>query len=183
MKKNVFVITGSSRKNGNSAAMAEAFIRGAEEQGHAVRRFDTAFHKLAGCMACDRCWSDEKACVMNDDWQEFAAGLEAADVVVFSYPMYWSSAPAQLKAAIDRLYSYCSAKTLRPLTGKRCILLLCGECEGKEIFDQALAMHQGLNGYFSWEDAGKLLVDGVFEAGAIEKTDALEQAFTMGKGI
>lgn len=184
MKKNVFVITGSPRRDGNSERMAKAFIRGAKEAGHSIETFDAAFRKISGCTACDQCWTrGGKACVINDDWQEFAKKLEGADVVVFAYPLYWSSAPAQLKLAIDRLYSYCSSKTERPLTGKESVLLLCGECIGQEIFQEALAMHEGLNGYFNWTPAGTLTIDGVFERGAIEKTDALDRAYQLGKAL
>ncbi|MBQ8145124.1 MAG: flavodoxin family protein, partial [Butyricicoccus sp.] len=172
------------RIDGNSAAMAKSFIRGAVEAGHSVDTFNAAFHSLRGCTACDRCWTHGgRACIIDDDWQEFADKLERADVVVFAYPLYWSAMPAQLKLAIDRLYAYCSPKTARPLTDKQSILLLCGECEGQEIFKDALATHEGLNGYFSWTDGGKLLVDSVFERGAIEKTDALARACEMGRSL
>lgn len=39
----IVVITGSHHKNGTSAHLAAAFIRGAEETGHEVCRFDAAF--------------------------------------------------------------------------------------------------------------------------------------------
>ena len=38
----ITVITGSPRKNGTSNYMADEFIRGAEESGHEVYRFDSA---------------------------------------------------------------------------------------------------------------------------------------------
>lgn len=39
----ITVITGSPRKQGNSFAMTDAFIRSAEQRGHTVQRFDAAF--------------------------------------------------------------------------------------------------------------------------------------------
>ena len=36
MSKNIVVITGSPRKNGNSFAMTESFIKAAEAKGHTV---------------------------------------------------------------------------------------------------------------------------------------------------
>ena len=39
-KMKIVVLTGSPRRNGNSAYLAEQFIKGAEEQGHEVFRFD-----------------------------------------------------------------------------------------------------------------------------------------------
>lgn len=40
MSKKIVVITGSPRRNGNSFAMTEAFIREAVKKGHTVTRFD-----------------------------------------------------------------------------------------------------------------------------------------------
>ena len=48
----IVVLTGSPRRNGNSAYLAEQFIKGAEERGHEVFRFDCAFKKVAPCRAC-----------------------------------------------------------------------------------------------------------------------------------
>ena len=44
----ITVITGSPRKQGNSFAMTDAFIRSAEQRGHIVQRFDAAFLKIGG---------------------------------------------------------------------------------------------------------------------------------------
>lgn len=180
MAKNVFIMTGSPRKDGNSARLANAFAKGAQEHGHNVEFFHAAFRSFSGCRACDQCWTKGKACIMQDDWQEFSDKLEKADVVVFAYPMYWNTMPAQLKAAIDRLYSYCSPKALRSLNGKQTALLLCGECLGEEIFADALHGQDSMTRYFQWEEIGRVLVDGVFEAGKVEETDGLERAYQLG---
>lgn len=51
MSKKIVVITGSPRKNGNSFAMTEAFIRAVDEKGHTVTRFDAALKKVgADCL-------------------------------------------------------------------------------------------------------------------------------------
>ena len=53
MSKKIVVITGSPRKNGNSFAMTDAFIKAAEEKGHRVTRFDAAEMNVSGCHACE----------------------------------------------------------------------------------------------------------------------------------
>ena len=68
MSKKIVVITGSPRKNGNSFAMTEAFIKAAEEKGHTVIRFDAAMKKAGGCHACETCYSTGKACTFDDDF-------------------------------------------------------------------------------------------------------------------
>lgn len=183
MNRNILVITGSPRKEGNSNRMADALTKGAREAGHTVETFETAFHNISGCTACARCWTGGRACVIQDDWQELSEKMEAADILVFAYPLYWSTMPAQMKAAIDRLFSYCSSNCVRPLTGKAYVTLLCGECEGDSIFREARAVHKGLEGYFSWKQIGELAVHSVFEAGAVERTDALERAYQMGRSL
>ena len=50
----IVVLTSSPRKNGNSAYLAEQFIKGAEEKGHEVFRFDCAFKQVEPCRACNR---------------------------------------------------------------------------------------------------------------------------------
>ena len=51
----ITVISGSPHKEGTSAVLVQEFIRGAEEAGHEVYRFDAAFRKIHPCMACDKC--------------------------------------------------------------------------------------------------------------------------------
>ena len=84
----IVVLTGSPRKNGNSAYLAEQFIKGAEEKGHEVFRFDCAFKQVEPCRACNRCGMDGP-CIFNDDFQELRPHLIDADMVVFATPMYY----------------------------------------------------------------------------------------------
>lgn len=106
MSKKIVVITGSPRKNGNSAAMADAFIQAAEARGHAVTRFDAALKQVGGCRACETCFKTGKACSLDDDFNTVAPAILEADAVVFVTPVYWYSIPAQIKGVIDRLYSF-----------------------------------------------------------------------------
>ena len=46
----ITVLTGSPRENGTSNYMADEFIRGAEESGHEVYRFDTARADIKNCI-------------------------------------------------------------------------------------------------------------------------------------
>ena len=106
MSKNILVITGSPRKNGNSFAMTDAFIIAAKAKGHSVTRFDAALNKkIGGCHACETCFKSGKACSFDDDFNMVAPLIEKADAIVFTMPVYWYSIPAQIKGVIDRIYS------------------------------------------------------------------------------
>lgn len=63
----IVVITGSHHKNGTSAHLAAAFIRGAEETGHEVCRFDAAFRQVHPCIACETCHNTDRGCAFADD--------------------------------------------------------------------------------------------------------------------
>ena len=91
MSKKIVVITGSPRKNGNSSAMTEAFIKAAEAKGHSVTRYDTAFMNVGGCHACETCFKTPKACSYDDDFNTMAPTILEAGAVVFTMPVYWLS--------------------------------------------------------------------------------------------
>ena len=94
MSKKIVVITGSPRKDGNSFAMTDAFIRAAQAKGHTVTRFDAAMMKIGGCHACETCFKTGKACSFDDDFNLIAPAVLEADALVFTIPVYWYSIPA-----------------------------------------------------------------------------------------
>ena len=57
MSKNILVLTGSPRKNGNSDQLADAFIAGAQRAGHTTVKYTTADKNIKGCIDCKTCFS------------------------------------------------------------------------------------------------------------------------------
>ncbi len=182
-KKNILVLTGSPRRNGNSDRMADAFIKGALSVGHEVTKFETAKKEIGGCKACKTCWSKGKPCSFRDDFDELAPLLEAADVIVFSTPLYWFGFTAQIKSAIDRMYAYIGKSCKRPLKIKESLLLVCGADDEMKIFDGIIATYKEIAHYMKWEDKGVLAVPKVNEKGDIGATDALVKAEGYGKSL
>jgi multimeric flavodoxin WrbA len=179
--KNILVLTGSPRKEGNSDLMANAFIRGAKAQGHKITKFEAARKTIGGCRACGKCWSQGNACVFRDDFSELEPLVETADVLVLVSPLYWFSMSAQIKAAVDRLNAYDAPNCQRPLHIKESILLTCGD--GSEVFDGIIKTYSYMVDYMKWRNAGILSVPNVKEKGDILKTDALLQAELLGRKI
>ena len=103
-KMKITVLTGSPRANGNSACLAEQFIKGAQEKGHEIYRFDCAFKHIETCRACNRCGMNG-TCIFDDDFLELRPKLIEADMVVFASPMYYFGVSAQMKRVIDRFYA------------------------------------------------------------------------------
>lgn len=181
MSKKIVVITGSPRIDGNSFAMTDAFIRAAEEKGHSVTRFDAAQKNVGGCHACETCYKTGKACSFDDDFNEIAPALLEADVVVFSMPVYWYSIPAQIKAVIDKMYSFCVAG--KDIAGKECMLIACCEEDDQSVLDGVRIPIERTAALVKWHMAGEVLVPGVLNVGDIEKTDGCRQAAALAEKL
>lgn len=174
MSKKIVVITGSPRKNGNSFAMTDAFIKAAEEKGHTVTRFDAAMKKLYGCHACETCYSTGKACSFDDEFNTLAPSILEADVIVFTMPVYWYSIPAQIKSVIDRIFSMVVGG--KDISGKECALITCCEEEDVTVMDGVRIPIERTAALNKWKMIGEVLIPGVLNAGDIEKTGGCKQA-------
>lgn len=181
MGKKVVVITGSPRKNGNSFAMTDAFIKAAEAKGHTVTRFDAALQKVGGCHACETCFGTGKACSFDDDFNLIAPAIEEADVIVFTTPLYWYSFPAQIKGVIDRIYSFYVAG--KDIAGKECALITCCEEEDASMLDGIVVPYKRSIELLRWKSVGEVLVPGVFKVGDINKTDGCARAAALADKI
>lgn len=181
MSKNILVLTGSSRKGGNSDKLADAFIAGAQQAGHTTVKFTTANRRINGCIDCQTCFSKGTACSVPDDFSELAPLLEQADMVVFATPMYWFSFPAQLKAAIDKFYSFLISK--RTLKIKECALLVTGGLEDETKFDGIVTSYKIIAEFQNWRDSGVIIVPGLHDKDDILKTEGLKRAEALGKNI
>ena len=181
MSKKIVVITGSPRKNGNSFAMTDAFIKAAEEKGHSVVRFDAAMKHVGGCHACETCFKTEKACSFDDDFNTIAPAILEADAVVFTMTVYWYSIPAQIKCVIDKLFSFCVAG--KDIAGKTCALITCCEENDMSIMDGVRIPMERSAALLKWNMVGEVLVPGVLNAGDIEKTDGCKQAAALAEKI
>lgn len=181
MKKNIVVITGSPRKNGNSFAMTDSFIRAAQKKGHTVTRFDAAMMKIGGCHACETCFRTGKACSFDDDFNWIAPAILAADVIVFTMPVYWYSIPAQIKGVIDRIYSLVVGG--KDISGKQCILIACCEEEDLSVLDGVRIPIERTAALNKWKMAGEVLVPGVLKPGDIAKTDGCQRAAALAEQL
>ena len=177
MGKKIVVITGSPRKNGNSFAMTDAFIRAAEAKCHAVTRFDAAAMNLGGCHACETCYKSGKACSYDDDFNTIAPAILEADAVVYTMPVYWYSIPAQIKCVIDKVFSLVVGG--KDVAGKECALITCCEEEDVSVMDGVRVPIERSAALLKWKMVGEVLVPGVLNEGDIAKTDGCAQAAAL----
>ena len=179
--KNILVLTGSPRENGNSTLLANAFIEGARTSGNEVTSFDAGKMKVNGCDACSACSVEGATCPFNDDFTKLIPSLEKADIIVFCTPLYYFTFPSQLKSVIDRLCFFASGH--RNLKIKESILIACGCLDDMEIFDGIVKTYELIAKYTDWQNMGILTIPTIAEIGDINNTDGLEKARNLGLSI
>lgn len=132
--RNLLVLVGSPRKAGNSATLASAVQRGAEDQGTRVtlRFIDEAISSFL--RDCRTCRLPDGECAIADDFRTlFFDDFLPADGVVFCSPVYWYGLSAQTKAFFDRTFCYYAAsypdseQVMEKMSRKRIGLVLASE--------------------------------------------------------
>lgn len=176
----LIVMTGSPHKHGTTNVLVEAFIRGAEEAGNEVTRFDCAFAKVHPCIGCEQCVTGNDGCVFKDDLYQLCPELIEADAVVFATPLYYHGYSAQLKAAIDRFHGIDELLQKSP---KKSALLAAGANPNKWIMDGILTTYHTELRYLGWQDVGSVLATGCYAAKDIEQTEFPRQAYLLGKNF
>ena len=179
MSKNILILSGSPRKNGNTDRLVAAFRESAEAEGKSVTVFRTADLDIAACLGCNHCREGDGNCVHRDDMGAILDVFRTADAVVFASPVYWFSVSAQLKLAIDRTYAVPGDKT----SIKRCALLLPFADESEDAANGAIVMYGYMLEYREWEDAGMIIVPGVEAKGDIDGREELELARKLARDI
>ena len=146
---------------------------------HGKGRIDAGRAKIAGCLGCNYCFSHEGACVQQDDMQQFYPDLHWADVLVYATPLYCFTYPAQLKAFQDRMFCGIAKSFNIPRVG----LLLCLEDKDITAADSLLDTYKRSNAYTHQESIGEVVVNAVFEKGAIAGNSGLEKARELGASL
>jgi multimeric flavodoxin WrbA len=187
LAKRILVLSGSPKKNGNTATLIEWFCEGASSSGADIEIIRTALlkYKTNGCISCRKCQKFEGyECAVDDDAKPVLTKIAKADVIVMATPLYFFSASAQLKMIFDRMFSLYKwdnyAGTMEtPLKGKTMILLASAfEDVGLDALEKPFAItakYTGMN-FMS------LLVPNAGVSGEIKNIKGIKQkAVTLGK--
>lgn len=177
--KKVLVITASLRKNSNSTALANAFAKGAKENGNEVETISLIDKKISFCKGCLACQQIQN-CVIKDDSNDIVDKMKTADVIAFATPVYYYEMSGQMKTLLDR------ANPLFPSDYKfRDIYLLASAAENDER-----AMDKAVSGLCGWIDCfekanlkGVVKAIGVTDEGDIFGSSSLNEAYEIGKKI
>ncbi len=103
---NIVCLLGSPRVKSNSSTIAKHFTDVAEKSGAKVKTYTLNDLKYRGCQGCMACKTKLEKCVLQDDLTEVLEAVREADIVVMASPVYYGDISSQLKAFIDRTFSY-----------------------------------------------------------------------------
>ena len=105
----ILLINGSPKgKASNSLRLANAFIDGYRVEKEkigavTIEKLDLASLKIESCKGCFSCWKNTPGeCCIKDDMQMIIEKEIEADLIIWSFPLYYFSVPGMLKNMIDR---------------------------------------------------------------------------------
>lgn len=101
---NVFVLNGSPKKKSDTMHLTRAFIEGlCRDEQQDVTIVDVIEKQIKPCLGCFMCSKNQKGlCIQNDDQNEILEQMKQADILIWSFPLYFYSLPSHLKAVLDR---------------------------------------------------------------------------------
>lgn len=180
MNKKILVISSSPRKGGNSDALCDEFIKGAQSAGNYAEKIFLRDKKINYCTGCGFCnTNDYTKCSQQDDMSEILDKMQEADVIVFSTPIYFYSISGQMKTFIDRL---CARYT--HLIGKEFYYILTAADTSQNAIQFALGEFKGLMTCLdNATEKDVLFAGGVWQKGDINTTEYPKKAYSMGKNI
>ncbi|HIX34970.1 MAG TPA: NAD(P)H-dependent oxidoreductase [Candidatus Limosilactobacillus merdigallinarum] len=167
---NLLVIKGSPQKDGAAAAITNKLIDGAQDGGQKITQYD------AGTDPVPPLTVDSNGNFVPDDdrLKELLAELLAADIVVFSTPMYFFGMSAQMKSVVDHIMRW--NEQLK--THKIAILVAVAPVDN---FDHIKSEFKAIFASLGWTFGGQVL------AGKIVDADHLrfypELAYKLGKSL
>lgn len=98
----VIGISGSYRKDGNTAILIRTVFEELEKQGietEMIQLFDKEIKICKGCFAC----KGNKKCIIKDDvFNEIFNKIVEADGIIFGSPVYSADISAKIKAFLER---------------------------------------------------------------------------------
>ena len=155
----IVCLLGSPRPKGNSTFIAKRFCDAAEGFGANAQIFNLNKLKYRGCQACMGCKTKLDRCVLKDDLSEVLDSVRNADVLVMAAPTYWGDVPSQLKAFMDRTYSYLGSdyqtnpKPSRLSPGKKFVFIQTQGDPDESAFSDVFPRYKS---FFKWFGFGEI---------------------------
>ena len=176
----ILVLESSGNKKGSSNMLADEFIRGAEESGHTITVYDVLRADIHPCLGCNRCGMAGQ-CVQKDDYEnELKDLIRLTDMIVFVMPVYYYNWPAQMKAVVDRFYSFTGELTRMH---KKTALITVAWDNTDSAFDVVKAYYHRICEYMRFRDQGMVIGKGCGTPEMTRRSEYMKKAYLLGKSI
>ncbi len=101
----IFVINGSPKgAKSNTYRMTAAFLAGMDRvTAQEIREITVSRMDIKPCLGCFSCWNKTPGqCCIRDDMAQVLENMLWADIIIWSFPLYYFSVPGGLKTLMDR---------------------------------------------------------------------------------
>lgn len=148
------LLNGSPRKeHSNTFKIANAFMAGlCAYNEHDINKVIISEQNIKPCNGCFGCWyKTPEICVLSDDMGELLIQYQEADLIIWSFPLYFFGMPSGLKAFMDRLVPRCLPNILEKTEGGAYHPSRFGAKSQKHVLISTCGFHSGVNNYEALE--------------------------------
>jgi len=184
MVKNVLVINGSTRINGNTDILINKIIEGSRDTGVNIKLIELRNKKIANCIGCYKCLRESK-CSFQDDMTEIRDEINKAELLIFASPLYWWGITGLMKTFIDRLFFYYHPQNRGLISGKKVIIVT--PMNQRDVAHESELLVEFYHRLF--KRLGVKIIDMFFfsevmEKGAVmDKREYLDRAYSIGNNL
>lgn len=102
----ILVLNGSPKgERSNTLQLTNAFLEGLNQnETHEIETITISKMNIDHCLGCFVCWTKTPGeCVIKDDMTQLLEKYISADLIIWSFPLYYYGMPSKIKAFLDRL--------------------------------------------------------------------------------
>jgi len=143
------ILKASPKPNGNTATLADEFVRGLRDVGcDEIREFRLHELNIQPCQACDACFTPPyEGCILDDDFMTIFPVFRESNIIVFAAPIYWWHVCAQMKTFIDRMHPMLTYDRKHCLTTKHLVFLTAHFAQDPYGVELAIKMFESMTGW------------------------------------
>ena len=159
---NVLIVNGSPKGDkSNTLKLTKSFVKGMQKSKSInVTEINIKTSEINHCLGCFSCWVKTPGqCVINDDMSSYIQQFVNADLVIWSFPLYYFGMPSKVKAFLDRLLPTSKLGMYERSDGgishykrydlsnqKTVLITTCGFCDTKNNYEALLKQFEIIYG-------------------------------------
>lgn len=174
----VICLFGSPRGKGNSAWMCNKLLERLKyKKGIKIKKYFLSKMNYKGCIACYACKTKRQDCALNDDLTQVLNDVKECDVLIMASPTYFGEVSSQLKAFIDRTFSYLkpdyttNPQSSRLNPGKKLVFIIAQGHPDEEFFKDIFPRYDFFFKWYGFKESYLIRACGVYNVEDVAKRD------------